>query len=394
MVSISGVTGFLRLSRYLRNSALAATAALLVVVVAIQIEQHVLRHRAERLLGDILSLELRQATFEDAQIVSVRWNRLGHYEGSCNKRHCDFNVVLGDFFFNRFDFLGGRLRLLDPYMFAGGRPAQVRARVVVHNGIVWDKSFNVDLAVPAYKDAEGSFIDYTLMGDSGSISSFSPSRWGFRGGVLFHANYIVGKPDGCDGPCREVHFYFTPYADPVDVQRLMRFDLSCLTRWLHPCRKEVDIMPAAWGQYLRESAAPSEELKCTPAIAGILGRDAEHIALTTVEKTRLQKSGQDDSFTVATVRLTQRLKRADFWEPGSDREVRIFDERYLLGTAPDQVRKGDHLLLMFARRPPHDSGDPEVWLDLCGAVPLTDNNLALVTAGISQDWRATEGGAR
>jgi hypothetical protein len=92
--------------------------------------------------------------------------------------------------------------------------------------------------------AGGRWWDYPLMGDAYSLTSFA----GNYQPPAVHPDYIVGRPGGCDGPCREVHFIFTPSLEPGTVDRLMQFDLSCLTRWIHPCRIEGDIMPNAWAQ--------------------------------------------------------------------------------------------------------------------------------------------------
>jgi len=43
----------------------------------------------------------------------------------------------------------------------------------------------------------------------------------------------------------KISFRFTPHADPADGQRLMQYDLSCLTRWISPCQTKSDIMPTA-----------------------------------------------------------------------------------------------------------------------------------------------------
>ena len=71
---------------------LATTAA------AIQIEQRLLRTRAEHLIEDIRSLELRRSTWADAQRVLARWGAAGHYEGSCASSSCDYEVEFGDIF--------------------------------------------------------------------------------------------------------------------------------------------------------------------------------------------------------------------------------------------------------------------------------------------------------
>jgi hypothetical protein len=99
------------------------------------------------------------------------------------------------------------------------------------------------------------------MGDAYSLPSFAGSYQ--PPGT--HPHYIVGKPGGCDGrrPCREVHFILDPSVDSGTIDRLMQFDLSCLSRWIHLCRTEGDIMPNAWRQ--AEVDYPPSGVKLRPS---------------------------------------------------------------------------------------------------------------------------------
>jgi hypothetical protein len=58
--------------------------AVLVILLAafIQIQAHLLRHRAEALLSDIRRLEVRKSTWANAQNFMSRWGAWGHYDGS------------------------------------------------------------------------------------------------------------------------------------------------------------------------------------------------------------------------------------------------------------------------------------------------------------------------
>ena len=115
---------------------------------------------------------------------------------------------------------------------------------MVENGLVSGKGFHAVVGVIGHR-AEGVWWDYPLMGNAYSVSSFAGN---YRPPTT-HPDYIVGRPGGCDGPCREAHFVFSPTTDPATINRLMQIDLSCLTRWIHPCRTEGDIMPSASAQY-------------------------------------------------------------------------------------------------------------------------------------------------
>jgi hypothetical protein len=225
---------------------LVLCGAFLCLIASIQIEQHVLRRRAERLLSDIRSLEIHRSSLSDVQRLSGKWGRLAHYQGNCADGSCSLEILWKDFSLRHIEFLS-RLDTLHFFILAGGRPEQVSARVTVEKDAVVGKAFHVLVGVAGDR-AQGRWWDYPLMGDAYSLASFDQTY----GPGAKHPDYIVGRPGGCDGPCLEVHFIFDPSLDRATIDRLMQFDLSCLTRWVRPCRTEGDLMPNAWAQYKKD----------------------------------------------------------------------------------------------------------------------------------------------
>jgi hypothetical protein len=164
-------------------------------------EQRVLRRRAERLLTDIRSLEIHRATFTDVQNLRRKWRSLAHLEGNCAEGACTVEILWNDFYLRHVEFLS-RLNVLHFFMLAGGCPEQIKARVIVEKGFVSGKGFHAAVGVTGHR-AEGVWWDYPLMGDAYSLPSFAGSYQ--PPGT--HSHYIVGKPGGCDGPCRRSSFH-------------------------------------------------------------------------------------------------------------------------------------------------------------------------------------------
>lgn len=232
-----------RLGRILRTILIGVWVVITLLLATIQIEQHVLRRRAERLLRDIRSLQIHQATFSDVRAMGRKWGKLTHWDRACAQASCRFEIQWDDFYM-RHVLYATRYNMLHEFMLAGGRPQRVWARVTVENGALSGKDLLVVVGSPGTW-SDGRWWDYPLMGNVRGDPSFPsahrrPSE---------HPLYVVGIPGGCDGPCKEIHFEFDPSLDSATVDRLMQFDLSCLTSWIHPCRTEADIMPNAWAQF-------------------------------------------------------------------------------------------------------------------------------------------------
>lgn len=375
--------------RILKLGAMSALLTLTGAVVAIHAQQHILRHRAEDLLADIRRLSLREATHDDAQTFLQRWGPWSHFDGECSRERCDVNIELSDFAYRHQQFFGAHRWILRPYTLVGGRPARILAGLTVRNGVVWGKSYTADIEVPAK-----SFFDeygYTLIGEARSQSRFVSV---FEPELQLHPDYMVGKPGGCK-TCLMVYARFTPYAAPSDVQRLMQLDLSCLTR-LRPCREQADIMPAAWGQYLKEQGRSEAYWKHPPGCSGnrtkLLARDADDVAIVRVLSNRVETGDCGDPYQVSTVQLVQRLKGAAYWDVGSPRRM-IIDDKDVALTAThnaSEARLHAPFIILFSRATWVDPGRPDVALEECGVLPATEENLALVLDGVRQDFMAAE----
>jgi hypothetical protein len=125
---------------------------------------------------------------------------------------------------------------------AGMRHQQVFADLIVKNGTLASEYYHVTVDAGTWDS--GQWWDYSLIGSAGA----TPNVLAGRQGYTQHPLFAVGMPSGCEG-CKHIYFVFDPSLDSVTVNRLMQFDLSCLTRLIRPCSNEGDIMPNAWAQY-------------------------------------------------------------------------------------------------------------------------------------------------
>ncbi|MFZ0521912.1 MAG: hypothetical protein WAL95_12870 [Candidatus Acidiferrales bacterium] len=334
-------------------------------------------------MANIQSITLRQTQFDTVKPLFRRWERFGEYGGDCSEKHCEFKVTLQDGMSNFPNWLHYSVAQLS------GRAARVIAGFEVIDGIVWAKYFDVEVEMLPLRGANGKLFSTTLLGIAESRSRFFPPY--YWGGISLHPNYVINRPGGCEG-CVAAYVYFTPYADPQDIRRLMQFNLGCLTRW-RACRDQADIMPVAWTQYSEEQAkleAQPASPKCSPRIAEMLGRDTENAAIVDVVASRVEDGVAEDKFQVSTVRLSVRLKHAEFWNVGENEEVRVFNDAVALGSdnLPSAVHPGTRFIFLFAHRNWPGKNSPSIWLETCGAIPFTESNLGIVKRGIGQDFRA------
>src|ERR1700676_911538 len=193
----------------------------LILAVGVRVDQYLLRRNAERLLTDLKSLEMRKSTYRDARQVIDGCNEEMHQEGPCRPYWCDVRISLGDFLVRHEMLFADHQRLEYVYQLLGGRPARIDGFVRVRKDIVWGKGIIANIVSDSMLDQDGGFYYLSLIGraQSGSPDVISS----------LHPEYGVGSPGGCTF-CLEGHVVFTPYADPVDVTRLMVIGLSCLTR--------------------------------------------------------------------------------------------------------------------------------------------------------------------
>lgn len=399
----------MRRFRFLRKATFALFLGLSTLVsltlIASQIEQHIFRRRAERLLAEIQALELRSTPWPEALDRFRHWAGEEKFGDVCDQHQCSFEITLLEpvygfvsksyFFGHLDDYLRWRLKLtyqmgpfaraeqaaVQAYMAAGGRPAKLAASVGMRDGIVWSKGFEVIIEtywhnVPGFYG--GGWGEYTLIAAAHSVPRFY--RYGSENPQLrLHPNYEIGRPGGCE-ICELGWAHFTPYAASADIQRLMQLDLSCLTR-IRPCLGQSDIIPSAWAQYLAE-IRPADEMfdqpACTASIIETLGRDAPNVVTGAV----IVPGGPRKR---AHIRLLAKLKGATNWRIGSTYEMGLPEPK------PSATTLNHHFVFFFD--PPNLVSNGQIdRAGGCSPLPLNESNLANVRRGIDEDYAATDTG--
>ena len=406
--------------RSLRRAFLALLLGLCVLLslalIVSQVEQHLFRRRAELLLAEIQSLELRKTPWHEAQSQFRRWGRDSKLDDQCNEHKCSLKITLDErvlgYLFKRNvfvrldDYFRWRLKLsydigpfarlelvlLRAYVCVGGRPARIVAIVGMRDGIVWSKGFSVFIETYAHDIPVffgGTLGSYTLIAETHSVPRFDfhGSRW-IGAQLRLHPDYMIGHPGGCE-ICVEGWAKFTPYAESLVVHRLMQLDLSCLTRW-HPCLTQSDIMPAAWTQYLAESPRVDElrdQLACSPSIIEMLGRDSANMATAQILGYHESMDERGSQHVGTRIRVLEQLKGAADWKVGETREVSD-----LSGIGGDSTRlpPGTQLIFFGGWGPLSIS---EMRIDpgyACPVLLANETNLSLVRSGIAQDYTAND----
>jgi hypothetical protein len=377
---------FLHLARSVLYALLGLVMVLLLVAGKAQIEQRVFRHRAERLLNDMLSIQLRHTTFEQLSPLLGRWREFVTYDIPCSKRHCDLRVEFRQPSHMRDSDSKFFAIFRDFYQLLGGRASGVFAEINVRNGFVWGESYGIGVEVPPFADTDG-YKASELTGEISTVPRAEPWRLVWPN-LRRPPEYEIGGRTAFKGRA-DVWVRFTPYADPADIRRLSQFNFSCLAR-LRPCRTGEDIMPAAMAEISKEKHhnwSGSEEPVCDLPAIRVISRDAENAAVVDVVDNRRDPRYNSDPNRVLGVRLVERVKRASSWTPGAKVYIDVGDP---LALAPidglAKVRAGDRLIILFGWQSA-SSIVPKAEAEMCGVVPYTENNLAVVRAGASEDDR-------
>src|ERR1700728_1167657 len=86
-----------RVAMFVSGTAISIAAAYVVLVTAIQVQQLILRHRAERLFADVQSLPVRRPTFAEAAAAFSHGSSNGSHSVPCSPESCHFSMGLYDF---------------------------------------------------------------------------------------------------------------------------------------------------------------------------------------------------------------------------------------------------------------------------------------------------------
>jgi hypothetical protein len=366
----------------------------LLVVVAVlgtcvRIQQGILRWRAERLLGDIRSIQMGKSTWADAERLMNRWGAWGGYEGSCTEKRCDYQIVMEDAFqeMPSYSLPSGTLRnegrmccqwLRWPYYLLGGRFAMVGARIEVKDGIIWTKSVYVDIITFPRILSRDEYL-YALAGEALGGTNHRHSE------LRFGQEYAATRENQCTG-CKLVRVDYSPFADPGIVNQLLDFNLDCLTRF-PVCREPAQLMPTAW-RMGRDPGEPDslDERKLTEdEKLEEAGRDTEFAAIAEIvgERDRL-RWGKLEKCT--SLRFVQSLKGGVPTGPEEQDCGRIesFSPMPKEGDDPVHFKAGDRMLVLFDIRPDHPEPDA-VANGSYDFVPYTAHNLEILQRGIARD---------
>jgi hypothetical protein len=359
-----------RLLRYLGLLVACLFALALLGVVVVQVQERLLRARAQRLSADIRSLQVRQSTFRQAVDVFARRGQYGDYNVPCSREYCDFSIQIAELEVPWPEWEVWLFRL------GGGRLGFARASISVREGIVWETEFALTVDVPLFRNSQGHLERYVLEGGVSAI----PRSTMYALELPNHPEYEVGWPEGCAG-CVDIWVRYAPYADKSDIDRIGRINFDCLTRW-RQCRTRVDIMPGAMAQAVLDGKFfdSHPEPACTAKVVQIASRDAESAAIAEVLGKRYAYGGL-----LARIRLIKRLKRATSLKVGSEFNLGFWPFGPITLTAyASHLIPGSQVIALFDRNI-HPRGPVPVIAEACGVIPLNQSNLRLVQSGIQQD---------
>lgn len=248
--------GFVRLRDFIAYGVGSLLLVLILLSVAVRIQDWIFRNRAERLFAEIQSIDSHQTTFQQVGSIFERWHGSVSYPVPCSKEYCDFGIDISEPITWRNN---SKLvpMLLDFYRALGGHPAIIRATIKVRNGLVWTKGYSLAIEAPPVVGAGGRSYTYYLEGNILTEPQTVDTSSSVGPGMGRFPDYQIGS-NACLG-CLEIHVSFSPSANSVDVKRLSQINFSCLTRQ-RPCRTRADIMPTAASESSVEkhpSGAPS-----------------------------------------------------------------------------------------------------------------------------------------
>jgi hypothetical protein len=326
-----------------------AVSLILITFLAVQIQQRVLRWRAERLLADMHQIRLYQSTWADAQWLMHRWGAWGHYDGSCTVASCKYGIEMGNIaYYNtripRHAWLDWLLMhdRFNLYNWFGGRGSVFQASFTIHDGTIWRDSTSIGVEVLRRRIRTGNNDDlqWSLSVGAGSyqrlhraIENWTPFMGASEDELAGHPYYKVGRPGGCMINCQIVSVYYSTHTPPAQIERLTWYDFSCFTRF-DPCTHIEDLLPAAKEWHLYDNAYESSPTvpipsplpsiaktsplppPCSNIPVWAQARDARYVLSVEALSTEIVKN-QENNREVAKVRVVSSLKEPAPWLPGA-----------------------------------------------------------------------------
>lgn len=367
----------LRWGRMLRVAAAALLALVAGLALFVQIEQRILRSRAERLLADVREMQSHPGTWTDAQKFIQRWRPWGLGESYCTPEKCFFYARLvdpvGAFLLGNDDRPPKLHWLIWPSQLLGEKFTFIEASLRVSHGIMEESRFRMNF----WGQDEGM---------ERAVDTFTTAD-NFRAERLQHPDYYAEKyPETyqCEG-CIRFETGFTPFAGRDKIRELTDFNFSCITRW-RPCTTEAEVMPSAWKLFeaelpYKESFRKAlNECKVPPEA---FGREDHTIVIADVIS--VQGPIRTGNWTAwsARLKIARSLKGQLPWPQSkilrASNEGQNEDIYYWRGV-PEIAAGGRYIL--FGNLTEDQTGRPELSLDGCGVVSYSDQNLSAFQRGI------------
>jgi hypothetical protein len=338
---------------------------------AVQIQQRMLRWRAEQLSADMHQIRLYRSTWTDAQRLMHRWGVWGHYDGSCTAASCKYEIEMDNIsHYNPriprhawMDWLLMHDRF-NLYQWLGGRSSAFYASFTVQDGTIWRERAAISVSVPRRRMQRDIGVDKNLVFDdfdeSLSLGAVSRQRlrrtlgesmafMGSEDELAQHPYYKVGRPSGCVINCQIGVVYYSTHTPPAEIVRLTSYDFSCFTRF-NPCAEIEDLLPAAkeWHLYKEDELKPSpmSEKSCDIPVWA-MARDARYVLAVEALSTKIVKAREDYGEyhrEVAKVRVVSSLKEPAPWLPGA------IVSAHLLNWLNDAMPSGETEHLIPGRR--------------------------------------------
>ena len=345
----------------------------LLLLIAAQVVVWQSRVSAERLLGEMRSLEVGRSTGADVQALEGRWGRWALAEGPCGLLRCDLVVDVGDVYG-----AAGVSRLAR--MLGAGHEAGARLQVTLRDGFVTRVAYTLTVQVPR---GYGGRWDRTDLQRPGYVT-YAPGSYNLIARAVSsktlevrccswpaparHPAYVLNAPGVCVG-CLALFAEYQPQASAEVKRELTGFNFDCMTRWT-PCADEVDIMPEAGKQYVvqqRERWLEIDRLEACRYSVGELARAALNAVVVRAEPL-------PDGSGMWQLTLVRALGKDMGWKAG---ETRWLD---ISSSAPLTLRKlqgRDALMLVELGRDRYVHDYP------CGVFAATEGNVAEVTRALA-----------
>jgi hypothetical protein len=329
-----------------------AVSLALITFLAVQIQQRMLRWRAERLSADMHQIRLYQSTWADAQRLMHRWGAWGNYDGSCAAASCKYEIEMNCIVCYNLHVPHRRHVWLDwllmhdrfnLFEWFGGRGSGYYASFTVHDGTIWRESTTISVCVPTRRMRKENDFEWSLSIGAGSyqrlhqtLDNYFPNMGGDES-LAGHPYYKVWRPSGCEIACQIVSVFYSTRTPPAEIERLTSYDFSCFTRF-KSCAQIVDLLPAAkeWHLYdnpyesspavmippprPESSLKPSPPPSCSSIPVWAQARDARYVLAVEALSTKIVKGHEDYGGEyhreVTQVRVVSSFKEPAPWLPG------------------------------------------------------------------------------